>query len=263
MILNKNVIGTREHIEVIESEEYGGLQIEVLEYQKLMGARSPAGAKNLYFMSKQGVRCRQVALYLDNESVEVQAGAMNYLQGNISMVSGITPGNVVKRVVGGKITGEKAARPVYTGTGMLVLEPSFKHFLVLRLDNEDIIVDKGMFFCAQRGVEVEAVMQRSLSAAVAGGEGLFQIRLHGSGLVVLESDVPLCEIDMMHLNNDMLMVDGNFAILRSSSLGFTTERSAKTLVGSAVSGEGLVNVYRGTGDVWLAPTLRIYDIAGI
>ena len=37
------------------------------------------------------------------------------------------------------------------------------------------------------------------------------------------------------------------------TLDFTVERSGKTLVGSAASGEGLVNVYRGTGKVLLAP----------
>ena len=43
------------------------------------------------------------------------------------------------------------------------------------------------------------------------------------------------------------------AIAWSGSLEFTVERSGKTLVGSAASGEGLVNVYRGTGKVLLAP----------
>ena len=66
------------------------------------------------------------------------------------------------------------------------------------------------------------------------------------------------EIDVIDLENDTLRVDGNFAVLRSANLDFTVERSAKTLIGSAVSGEGLVNVYRGTGQVWLAPTLKVY-----
>lgn len=38
------------------------------------------------------------------------------------------------------------------------------------------------------------------------------------------------------------------------------EGSAQTLIGSAMSGEGLVNVYRGTGQVWLAPTLKVYNM---
>lgn len=48
-------------------------------------------------------------------------------------------------------------------------------------------------------------------------------------------------------------MDGNFAIAWSQSLKFTVERSTKTLIGSAASGEGLVNVYRGTGKVLMAP----------
>ena len=58
------------------------------------------------------------------------------------------------------------------------------------------------------------------------------------------------------LENDVLKVDGNMAIAWSGSLNFTVERSGKTLVGSAASGEGLVNVYRGTGKVLLAPVMK-------
>ena len=55
------------------------------------------------------------------------------------------------------------------------------------------------------------------------------------------------------LQDDVLKVDGNMAIAWSGTLDFTVERSGKTLLGSAASGEGLVNVYRGTGKVLLAP----------
>ena len=98
-----------------------------------------------------------------------------------------------------------------------------------------------------------------MSAAVAGGETFFQQQLTGPGLVILESVVPMEEIDIIRLENDVLRVDGNFAILRSSSLEFTVERSAKTLIGSAMSGEGLVHVYRGTGEIWLAPAIKVYN----
>lgn len=51
-----------------------------------------------------------------------------------------------------------------------------------------------------------------------------------------------------------MKIDGNMAIAWSNSLKFTVERSSKSLMGSAVSGEGLVNVYRGTGRILMAPT---------
>ena len=85
----------------------------------------------------------------------------------------------------------------------------------------------------------------------------------GPGLVVLESPDPMCEIDTINHQNDTLKVDGNFALLRTGNIEFSVERSAKTLVGSAASGEGLVNVYRGTGQIWLAPTIKVYQMLGI
>jgi uncharacterized protein (AIM24 family) len=43
------------------------------------------------------------------------------------------------------------------------------------------------------------------------------------------------------------------AVCWSSNLQFTVEMSTRSIVGSAVSGEGLVNVYRGTGRVLMSP----------
>lgn len=61
------------------------------------------------------------------------------------------------------------------------------------------------------------------------------------------------ELIEIELENDELKIDGNLAVCWSSNLDFTVERTTKTLVGSAVSGEGLVNVYRGTGRVLMCP----------
>ena len=255
----KSAIGTRENVRVINQFESGGLRVEVLEYDKLLGLTNANMAQQVYFMEKQNIRVRQIALYLNNEKVTIEKGAMSYFQGNIEMVSGVTLGNALGRMIRGAVTGEHMAQPEYTGTGLLVLEPSFKHFLVLELaQGESIIVDDGMFYCAQGSVTVKAVAQQNISSAVAGGESIFQQQLTGPGLIILESIVPMCEIDVIDMDNDILRVDGNFAVLRSAGLGFTVERSAKTLIGSAVSGEGLVNVYRGTGQVWLAPTIKVY-----
>ncbi len=255
----KSAIGTRENVRIINQFESGGLRVEVLEYDKLLGLTNANMAQQVYFMEKQNIRVRQIALYLNNEKVTIEKGAMSYFQGNIEMVSGVTLGNALGRMIRGAVTGEHMAQPEYTGTGLLVLEPSFKHFLVLELaQGESIIVDDGMFYCAQGSVTVKAVAQQNISSAVAGGESIFQQQLTGPGLIILESIVPMCEIDVIDMDNDILRVDGNFAVLRSAGLGFTVERSAKTLIGSAVSGEGLVNVYRGTGQVWLAPTIKVY-----
>lgn len=98
-------------------------------------------------------------------------------------------------------------------------------------------------------------MRSNFSSAAAGNEGLFNLGIVGSGVVCLESFCPKEELVEITLQDDVLKVDGNMAIAWSGSLNFTVERSGKSLVGSAASGEGLVNVYRGTGRVLLAPVL--------
>ncbi len=255
----RSAIGTRENIRIIDTAEANGCKIEIMEYERLLGSTNTNAAEDMYFMEKQNMRARQAAIYLEDSSVKIEPGAMSYFTGKLEMVSGVTAGNALGRIFSSATTGESIAQPEYKGTGMLVLEPSFKHFLLIEMEKEEIIVDKGMFYAAQGGIEVKSIMQKNVSSALLGGEGIFQIQLRGSGIVLLECPVPSCEIDVIELENDVLKVDGNFAVLRSGNIDFSVERSAKTLLGSAVSGEGLVNVYRGTGSVWLAPTIKIYD----
>ena len=103
-------------------------------------------------------------------------------------------------------------------------------------------------------------MRSNLSSAIAGNEGLFNLSLNGNGVFCIESDCPKEELIEIELQNDVLKVDGNYAIAWSKGLDFTVERSGKSLIGSAASGEGLVNVYRGTGRVLMMPTAKMPNI---
>ena len=114
-------------------------------------------------------------------------------------------------------------------------------------------IEDGMFLACDSRVNRSVVARKNLSSAVLGGEGLFNMSLHGNGVVALESNVPEEELIVIELENDELKIDGILAVCWSSNLDFTVERTTKTLVGSAVSGEGLVNVYRGTGRVLMSP----------
>lgn len=135
-----------------------------------------------------------------------------------------------------------------------MLEPTYKHILLV--DAADwaggLIIEDGLFLGCQGSVDIKTVSRSTLSSAMLGGEGLFNSCLTGKGIVILESPVPEQELIEVQLTNDTLKVDGSFAIAWSKDLTFTVERTTKTLVGSAASGEGLVNVFRGTGRVLLA-----------
>ena len=103
-------------------------------------------------------------------------------------------------------------------------------------------------------------MRSNFSSAVAGGEGLFNLSLNGRGVFCIESDCPKEELIEIALQDDVLKIDGNYAIAWSKTLNFSVERSGKSLIGSAASGEGLVNVYRGTGKVLMMPTAKMPNI---
>lgn len=178
--------------------------------------------------------------------------------GNVHATTGVKGvGDFFGKAVRGKVTGESAIKPEYTGDGILVLEPTYKHLLLVDLAdwNGSIVLDDGLFLACDSKLKHKAVMRSNLSSAVAGNEGLFNLGIVGNGVVCLESPCPKEELVEITLQDDVLKIDGNMAIAWSGSLNFTVERSGKTLIGSAASGEGLVNVYRGTGKVLLAPVL--------
>lgn len=227
----------------------------VVEYQRDLSVM-PETAMEAFYASQMNVRKRQVVCDVSKSNVTVQAGAMQWMVGNVKATTGIKGvGDLFGKAVRGSVTGESAIKPEYTGDGTLVLEPTYQHILLLDLSkwNGSVVLDDGLFLACESSLKHKAVMRSNLSSAVAGNEGLFNLGIQGNGIVCLESPCPKEELVEVTLDKNVLKVDGNFAIAWSGSLEFTVERSGKSLLGSAASGEGLVNVYRGTGKVLLAP----------
>ena len=200
---------------------------QVIEYKRDLSVL-PQTAATAFFCAEMNVRKRQLVCDLTKASVTCQAGAMQWMAGNVHATTGVKGvGDLLGKAFRGKVTGESAIKPEYTGEGTLVLEPTYKHILLLDTNE--------------------------WNGAVVLDEVLFNLCLRGNCIVAIESACPKEELIEVDLQNDVLKVDGNFAIAWSNTLDFTVERSGKTLIGSAASGEGLVNVYRGTGKVLLAP----------
>ncbi|MGN0136274.1 AIM24 family protein [Anaerotignum sp.] len=234
----------------------------VIEYLRDLSV-TPLNAQATYFANKMNIRKRQVICDLSKANVTIQAGAMQWMVGNVNATTGIKGvGDLFGKAMRGKVTGESAIKPEYTGNGTLVLEPTYKYILLENLANWNgaIVLDDGLFLACDSNLKHKAVMRSNLSSAVAGNEGLFNLGIVGDGIVCLESPCPREELIEITLQDDVLKIDGNMAIAWSGSLDFTVERSGKTLIGSAASGEGLVNVYRGTGKVLLAPVVAAANI---
>ena len=230
---------------------------EVYEHQKDLSV-TPNSASISYFMHEMNVRKRQVLCNLNGHTIKVQAGAMQWSAGNVTMDSGVKGAkDFLGKALKGLASGESAAKPLYSGTGYVMFEPTYRHILLEDVGawGSGMVLDDGLFLACDASLKESIVARSNLSSALLGGEGLFNLSLSGQGIAVLESPVAREELVEIILDNDEVRIDGNMAIAWSQSLQFTVEKSAKSLLGSMVSGEGFVNVYRGSGKILMAPTI--------
>ena len=235
-------------------KEQGGC-FKVFEHQNDLSV-TPRLAFLSYYMNEMNIRKRQVLCELNGNSIKMQAGAMQWMSGNIEMVSDVKGvGSFLGKMIKGAVTGESAVKPVYSGNGLVMLEPTYRYLLIEDVGSwgSGIVLDDGLFLACDTSVQESISKRNNVSSALLGGEGLFNLCLSGNGYCVLESPVPREELVEFNLNNSCVKIDGNMAIAWSSSLSFTVEKAAKTLIGSGLSGEGFVNVYRGTGKILMSP----------
>ncbi|MEG1794923.1 MAG: AIM24 family protein [Clostridium sp.] len=249
MITCKNLYDNK-NIEVVASRG----DIKVIEYKKDLSVDS-TNAIASYFASEMNVRKRQVLIELKGNAYTISAGAMQWTSGDVSMAADVKGfGDFIGKALSSKVTKESAIKPKYQGNGLLMLEPTYKHILLEEVSEwGGLVLEDGLFLACESKVQQKVIARSNLSSAMLGNEGLFNLCLRGEGIAVLESPVPRDELIEFVLENDEVRIDGNYAIAWSDSLDFKVEKSSKSLVGSAVSGEGLVNVYRGTGRILMAP----------
>ena len=235
----------------------------VLEYIKDLSV-SPFNAASEYFMEKMGVRRRQVICSLKDSSIKMQAGALQWLTGNIQIETDVKgAGDFLGKMVKGAVTKESGVKPVYKGTGIVALEPTYKYLIPINVGEWEggITIEDGMYLVSDQNIELNIVHRKNISSTVLGNEGFFNLSLAGNGVAVLESNVPEDELIEINLNNGELKIDGKQAVCWSTSLDFTVEKSTKSLIGSAISNEGFLNVYRGTGKVLMSPVAPTDSLA--
>jgi len=252
--------------DIIVKQAMGGFK--VVEYQRDLSV-TPQTAEAAYFCNAMNIRKRQLTIDMSAVSgATIQAGAMQWMLGDVNATTGVKGvGDFMGKRLKGSVTGESAIKPEYTGTGLLVLEPTYKYLTLMNLSDWDgaVVLDDGLFLACESSMKIGVVARSNFSSAVAGGEGFFNLTLEGNGVFCIESEVPCEELIEIELNNDVVKIDGNYAVAWSKSLSFTVERAGKTLIGSAASGEGLVNVYRGTGKILMAPvqTMKLSEVISL
>ena len=257
---------------VVETVTRGATTFELLEYAALAGSEPLGAVERLYALNRAGARLRQLRVRLADDAVRTEPGALQFVKGHVTMESttgaGGGLGGLMRGALAAARTGETVFKPLYRGRGELYLEPTFGHVWLAQLGHEalaaealgaaTVYADQGLFYCCEDGVQVSAHKVESFSARMAGGEGRYQTQLTGAGVVAFRIPVPRSEVVSVDLSDETLQVDGSFALLRTGDVRFTVERAGGSVADAVTSGEGLLQTFRGTGRVWLAPTQPVY-----
>ena len=143
---------------------------QVIEYQKDLSV-SPNLAAQIFFCNKMNIRKRQLVCQVGNSGITVQAGAMQWTVGNVGATTGIKGvGDLMSKAIRGKATGESAIKPEYVGQGLLVLEPTYRHLILMNAAEWGgaVVLDDGLFLACESTLKHKAVMRSNFSSAVAG-----------------------------------------------------------------------------------------------
>lgn len=236
---------TSDNPNIIEREEGPFTIIERKE------CKSPtlANAVNLYFFNKLGGRIRQVVCNASN-GIVLSNGAMQSVVGDVSVTTGVKGvGDFIMKGIRGKASGEATINPHYVGQGYVITEPTFRFLIPFDISQfgGSVVLEDGYFYACEESLQMRTVSRKTVSSMAMGNEGLFNLQLQGKGRFILESDIAPEDLVWVYLDNEKIKIDGSMAIAWSGNLRFTVGKSGSTLIGSAMNGEGLVNIYEGTG----------------
>ena len=207
------------------------------------------------------------------ETVIAEAGAMNWMEENISFEAKMGDGSnassgfldsllqVGKRV----LTGESIFMTHFTNQGSLKRKVAFSApypgkimpIDLQRMGNE-ITCQKDAFLCAAKGTQVTIAFTKRLGAGFFGGEGFILQRLRGDGMAFLHAGGTVVE---KKLNGETLRVDTGCIVAFTGNVEYSIER-AGGLKSMFFGGEGLfLATLKGSGTVWLQslPFSRLAD----
>lgn len=195
----------------------------------------------------------------DGEQMITERGSMVWMSPNIQME---TSGGGMGRMFAKAFSGESLFQNIYTarGAGVIAFGSSFPgRILPMEVaPGRELVMQKRSFLAGTPGVELSIAFNKKLGAGFFGGEGFIMQRLAGRGLVFVEIDGDVIEMELGA--GEQLVADtGNVAGFESSVQ--MDIRQVPGLKNKLLGGEGLFNtLLTGPGKVWLQ-TMPVMGLA--
>lgn len=244
--------------QLVDTGEGQGMRIELYQLAlKQDGGHTSTGAG--YVSSAYATR--QVRIVLEGGGALLEPGALQYCRGNvqIDVQKAQGAGGVLRRQMTSAGTGDAAFATRFAGHGEVWTEPTRKHFIIASMDGPEdaLILDDGAFYACESTIALGHHTHKSVSGVMS-GNGLIQPKLTGSGTFIVESPVPVDEIEAVEVKGgEELIVDGDIMMMFSASLKVELRPLVTGLRNAVRTGEGLVFKFNGNGTVWLTPTRHV------
>jgi uncharacterized protein (AIM24 family) len=191
---------------------------------------------------------RLLKVELSETSVMARNGAMVAYQGDVRFEH---KGGGLGRLLKKAATGESLRLMEATGSGELFLANQAMLVHVLRLTNDALTVNGANILAFETGIDWDITRVKGGTAGMLAG-GLFNVALHGTGMVALVSDGEPLRLDVAEAPT---FADPSAAIAWSGSLttNLRADVQAKSLIGLG-SGESFQLGFSGQGWVLVQPS---------
>ncbi|MGY8771259.1 MAG: AIM24 family protein [Pirellulales bacterium] len=192
-----------------------------------------------------------------NGEVWTKMGSMVSYLGNVKFVrEGVLEkgiGNFLKKAV----TGEGAKLTKATGNGKVYLADYGKKIQILKLENEELVVNGNDILAFEMCVDWDIKMMKKVSSMMAGG--LFQVKLRGTGMVAITTHYE--PMTLVVTPDQPVYTDPNATVAWSGSLEpkLKIDASLKSLFGRG-SGESFQMEFIGQGFVVIQPYEEFYGV---
>ena len=207
------------------------------------------------------------------ETVIAEAGAMNWMEEDISFEARMGDGTEANSGVLGKLlgagkrmlTGESLFMTHFTNRGAMKRNVAFAAPYPGKIVPVDLsalgghlICQKDAFLCAAMGTTVSMAFNKKLGAGFFGGEGFILQKLQGNGMAFLHAGGTVVKRE---LNGETLRVDTGCIVAFDDTVNYSIE-AAGGLKSMLFGGEGLfLATLSGHGTVWMQslPFSRLAD----
>jgi len=194
------------------------------------------------------------------QSIMAEAGAMVSMSANVELISQMKGGlmGALKRAVGG----ESAFVSTFTargGPGEVTFAPGAPgDIAAIEMSNQIFYVQSSSYLAGDSSLTVDTKWGGAKS--FFGGEGLFVLQVHGTGLLLLSS---FGAIHRKKLGpGERYVVDTGHLVAWEGTTQYTLRKAAAGFFRSMLSGEGIVAEFSGPGEI-LIQTRNLAAFAGL